>query len=106
MSYQVLDDGHGEDCSPPEPGKRWLTIADANGEEIAVIVNRKGEPTPEQYETAHLLAAAPDLFASLERLTRVANQKEPDPLAMFVCIEQARAVLAKAKPNYNANLDH
>lgn len=63
--WQVLDDGNGEDCSPPEPGKRWLTIADADGEELAVLVNRKGEPTPRQHADARLMALAPELYERL-----------------------------------------
>jgi len=28
------------DCVPPEPGKRWLSILDDDGEEFCVVVHR------------------------------------------------------------------
>lgn len=61
----VFDDGHGEDCDPPEPGKRWLTLGDQDGEEIAVLVRRKGEPTPEQYAHAAEIAKRCNTHAAL-----------------------------------------
>jgi len=37
------------------------------------------------------------LYMALSNLVTVANVDEIDPLAMFVCIEQARAVLELAE---------
>lgn len=52
------DDGHGEDCDPPEPGKRWISILDSEGEEIAVLINRTGEPTEQQCKQAELIVTS------------------------------------------------
>lgn len=75
--WRDYDDGHGEDCDPEEPGKRWISIrtvevaedgSESAGEEIAVIVNRCGEPTEEQRMNAALLASAPALLAERDAL--------------------------------------
>jgi hypothetical protein len=46
--------GWDDECEPPEPGKRWLTIRDPDGEEFAIIVQRGKLPVgaefhPEDY---------------------------------------------------------
>lgn len=70
--WALYDDGIGEDCTPEEPGKRWLSIRTVEddgsaGDEVAVIVNRTGEPTTEQYANGSLLASAPALLAFVEK---------------------------------------
>ena len=45
----------GADCEPPEPGKRWLTIHDGDGEEFAVIVHRLQENPPSATDEARML---------------------------------------------------
>ena len=65
--WRFTDDGYGEDCEPPEPGKRWLTVEtdDEYPDEIAVIVNRVGEPTETQMANARLIVAAPLMLEAL-----------------------------------------
>lgn len=43
----------GEDVTPPEPDKEWLTITD-DGEEMAVIVHRDVSDDPVQNEQHRL----------------------------------------------------
>jgi hypothetical protein len=66
--WSVFNDGYGEDCDPPEPGKRWLSVSDSGENEIAVLINRVGEPTPTQEANAALIAAAPETAAERDRL--------------------------------------
>ena len=93
---------YGEDVTPPEPGKQWLEIAELDddgypGNEIAIIVNRLGEPSSEQWANARLIAAAPDLLEAasdaLESLRRLPDA--PDAYRV-TCIGQLEAAVAKA----------
>ncbi len=40
FTWEGWQDGE-TDCWPPEPDKRWLTVRDGDGEEYAVIVQRR-----------------------------------------------------------------
>lgn len=59
----------GEDVTPPEPGKRWLTITQ-HGEELAVIVHRAGQPS----DTADM--ARKERYA--QQIVNALNQVYPD----------------------------
>ena len=76
VRFAFANDGYGEDCHPEEPGKRWITIYEKDGDElgaeVAVLVNRKGEPRAEQFEWAQLLTAAPLMR---DALAAVLNQE-------------------------------
>ena len=65
------DDGYGDDVEPAEPGKRWLTIAPIDEEgyvdgEIAIIVNRFGDPTPGQAADAAFIIESVNGYAALQ----------------------------------------
>jgi len=53
-----MDGGEEEECEPPEPGKKWLSIINSDGDEIAIIVNRKTEPTRQQIANAKFIEKA------------------------------------------------
>lgn len=41
MKYYVTGWFYGDDVTPTEPDKRWLTIEDEDGNEVATLVQRK-----------------------------------------------------------------
>lgn len=91
----------GDECDPPEPGKKWITIANEDdgciGDEVAVIVRR--DPFPfedEQYANARLIAAAPDLLAFVEKWqARMGNERTPVKLGTLREFnDEARQLLA------------
>lgn len=100
----------GEDVMPPEPGKQWLEIAtfddELYGDEVAILVNRTGEPSAEQWAYAQLLAAAPDLLAALQLLLPMVDSwMDPewsiDELRIagsprHLAVADARAAIARA----------
>lgn len=91
------DDGDGNDVDPPEPGKRWLSIMSVDtlgGEEVAVIVNRTGEPTERQQANARLIAAAPDLLAAARETLMLCIEHRID--GSTVC-HDLRDAIAKAE---------
>ena len=69
------DSGYGEDCDPPEPGKRWIEISDSDATEVCCIVNRLGQFRSDQLTNARLIAAAPDLYSSLKNLLEICRWK-------------------------------
>ncbi len=83
--WLVVDDGYGEDCSPEEPGKRWISIGDEGEDEIAVLINRLGEPRPEQYANAARMVAC------------VNGCKGINPAAVPKMVEVLRAFLLNRK---------
>lgn len=64
------DGGYGEDCDPPEPGKRWISIYDDDDSEVCVIVNRTGSFSSNQFANARLIAAAPDMLEAIKNALR------------------------------------
>lgn len=46
---------------------------------------------------AHLIASAPDLLAACKMLVESLNEKSPEPVIVFACIEKARAAISKAE---------
>jgi hypothetical protein len=80
--------------------RRVFPIGEDNGDGSHTIIaeaNSLGGTEENWGANARLIAAAPDLLAKLQNMVAVFNQKEIDPLAAFVAIEQARAALAKAQ---------
>lgn len=45
------------ECTPPEPGKLWLSI-EADGEEIACVVHRGAEMPTEKFDIAARILVA------------------------------------------------
>jgi len=98
--WKVHGPYYGEDVDPEEPGKQWLSIDDAEDDELAVLVNRLGEPSAQQYADARLIAAAPDLLAALEELITLADDGAFIDLADIEATpisQKLRAAIAAAK---------
>jgi hypothetical protein len=94
--WQIFEED-GDDCDPPEPGKRWLAICNADGEELAVIVNRIEPPTKDQWALAALLMSAPELVSALRNMIAAfGGVDRSDSAERLPVIEQARSALKKA----------
>lgn len=59
--------GWDDECDPPEPDKRWLTIADNNGDEVAIIVQRKREGVFREDDAARKIADAEMIVNALNK---------------------------------------
>lgn len=86
------DGGYGEDCDPPEPGKRWISIYDDDDSEVCVIVNRTGSFSSNQFANARLIAATPELLEAAEEV--LANWSSGD---LAAAVRELDAAVKKAK---------
>lgn len=87
------------DCTPPEPGKMWLTIQGPGEfpDEVSVIVRRKPYSFDEEHEAnARLIALAPELLALAERVAGHFENTDA-PLG-----EDARKLLSRARQGSGA----